>query len=312
MNAITTNSVFRDNTMLSSYKTCPRSFQLRHKFSFVPDKTAIPLVFGQCWHSAQDIIWSQAKNFNQEDLRKFAMLKFLETWEENGMPPELSLEDLERLKARTPMVGEEMILNYISQRWNILQSCEVLACEQPFAVPLPNVENTWYVGRLDKVIHHNGQTIVIEHKTTTDYKIDGGFKTAYIEGWDMDSQVKGYEYGAGLYFNAEQVWVDAALVHAKVHDKFRFIPVCHQRNMLDEWIVNTVEWVNRVEVDTARNFFPKNESSCSGKFGPCQFVDICRNCPEPEQLHGTPAGYKVEPWSPFETLGLQELIKEYP
>lgn len=305
----TTKSTFRDNTMLTSYKTCPRSFQLRHLFHFRPDRAATPLIFGSSWHAAMDTVWKNAREFNKVDLRKYATLKFLEEWEANGMSSELDLEAIERLSPRTPAVAEEMLANYIEQRWSVLTGCELIACEQPFAVPLPEVEDVWYVGRLDKVIQYNGQKLVIEHKTTTEYKIDGGFRQTYIEGWDMDSQVKGYEYAAGLYFGVEQVWIDAALVHKKVHDKFRFIPVSHQRPMLEEWLESTVEWVNRSERDTQRNYFPKSEWACVGKYGPCQFTDICRMCADPRVLEGVPEGYRVEEWTPFETLGLEKLIK---
>jgi hypothetical protein len=265
----------------------------------------MPLIFGSCWHSAMDTVWGNANSFNQTDLRKFATLKFLEKWEEEGMSAELTLEDIEKLEARTPSVAEEMLAHYIEQRWQILTHCEVVAIEQPFAVPLPGLTDTWYVGKLDKVIKYNGQTLIIEHKTTSDYKVDGGFKTAYIESWDSHGQIKGYEYGGSLYYGADQVWVDAALVHKKVHDKFRFIPVSHQRGMLDEWITGTVDWITKIESD---KLFSKNEESCFRKFGPCEFLDICRHCPEPKNLEGVPEGYKVEPWSPFETLGLDKLI----
>lgn len=275
-----------------------------------PDRAAVPLVFGSSWHASMDTVWKNAKDFNQRDLRAYAILKFLETWEAGGMDPNMDLEAIEKYSPRTPAVAEEMLLHYIDQRWSVLQNCELIACEQPFAVPLPGVKDVWYVGRLDKVIHHQGQILVIEHKTTSEYKIDGGFRQTYIEGWDMDSQVKGYEYGAALYFGAEQVWIDAALVHKKVHDKFRFIPVSHQRSMLDEWIRSTVEWVNRVEADRRVGYFPKNENSCVGKYGPCQFTDICRTCAEPEKLSEIPYGYIVEKWTPFETLGLDKIIKE--
>jgi hypothetical protein len=301
----TTASVFRDNTMLSGYKTCPRFFQLRHILNLRPDRAAMPLIFGSCWHSSMDIVWGNAKSFSQTDLRKFATLKFLEKWEEEGMSTELDLETIERLSPRTPSVAEEMLAHYIEQRWDILTRCEVIAIEQPFAVPLPGLTDTWYCGKLDKVIEYNGQKLIIEHKTTTEYKVDGGFKTQYIESWDSHGQIKGYEYGASLYYAAEAVWVDAALVHKKVHDKFRFVPVAHQRSMLDEWIDGTVDWVKKIDSDTK---FSKNEENCFGKFGPCMFLDVCRHCPEPRNLEGVPEGYKVEPWSPFETLGLDKLI----
>lgn len=303
------DSTFRDNTMLSTYKECPRKFQIRHLLHWRPAGTAAPLVFGSSWHAAMDTVWQHGQAYNQRDLREFAALTFKEKWVGEGFPEELDLPDLERLGARTPMVAEEMLKEYIEQRWRMIQGCEIIAVEQPFAVPLPGIQDVWYVGRLDKVLAYNGQKLIIEHKTTTEYKIDGGFKTTYIESWDMDSQVKGYEFGGGLYYDIEQVWVDAALVHKKVHDKFRFVPVQHTNTMLMEWVGNTVEWVRRLQHDISTGFFPKNEGACVGKYGPCANADICRTCDDPTKLGGVPERYVVEPWSPFDTLHLNKLIQ---
>jgi hypothetical protein len=114
------------------------------------------------------------------------------------------------------------------------------------------------------------------------------------------------------------VWVDAALVHKKVHDKFRLIPISHSYPLLQEWIFDTREWILRIQKDTSlwkdgsgnlpRGAFPKNENSCQGKFGSCPFLDICRSTSDPTELEETPAGYVREEWKPFETLGLAEII----
>jgi hypothetical protein len=200
----------------------------------------------------------------------------------------------------------------------MLRDATLVSCEQPFAVPIPGTEHTWYIGRLDKVIQTD-QIIALEHKTTTAYKMDGGFQTNYIEGWYSDSQVKGYQFGGGLYYpGLTQVWIDCALVHKKVHDAFRFVPVAHQFPLLEEFVGDTREWINRVELDTQaykaaggrlkEGVFPKNENSCMGKFGACTFLNICRTNSRPELLDAPPEGYMEEVWKPFETLGLSELI----
>jgi len=209
---------------------------------------------------------------------------------------------------------------YIDHRWQILQECELLASEQPFAVPMPHTEDVWYVGRLDKVIDFASQRLIIEHKTTTEYKKDGHFKIDYVEGWFSDSQVKGYQFGGGMFFEGTSaVWVDAALVHKSVHNGFRFIPVAHQFGLLDEWLTDTLEWIRRIEADTDRyqsegkltqGTFPKNEGSCYGKFGRCPFLDICRTTADPSQISEPPPGFKLDRWEPFDVLGLDKLIKE--
>lgn len=302
---------FFDNTMLSGYKGCPTFYQLRHVKGWRSEGTAMPLIFGLCWHDAMDIVWQHAKQLGKDELHVAAVAKFHETWAENGMPETPSMEELEKFGFRNPMVASEMLFNYIDQRWDMLQNCKLIACEQPFAVPMPGSQGVWYIGRLDKVIEFNGQQLVIEHKTTSEYKKDGGFKSAYLEGWFSDSQVKGYQFGAGLFYpGLKQVWVDCSLVHKTVHDKFRFVPVEHPFPILQEWIQDANEWIGRVRLDCEKNYFPKNENSCIGKFGPCPMLSICRTTNNPGLLAEPPAGYIVDRWSPFDILGLDKLLNK--
>lgn len=317
---ITKQSRFYDNTMLSSYKDCPRKYFLRHVLNWRAQGISDPLVFGLSWHSAMDVVWAQAKTHPRKDIAHNALAAFRLTWEEQGMPGDLTLEDIDRLSPRTPSIAAEMLVSYIDKRWGILQESVLVAGEQPFAVPLPGTEDTWYVGRLDKTLDHEGRLLVVEHKTTTEYKKDGGFKPSWVESWYSDSQVKGYQFGGGLFFpGLTQVWVDGALVHKIVHDAFRFVPVAHQFPLLQEWVDDTRQWVARVEHDTAKynaqgklgnGVFPKSENSCHGKYGPCPFLDICRTTPDPSQLDGPPGHYIEDRWEPFSVLNLDTLIKD--
>lgn len=307
-----TQAQYLDNTMLSGYKDCPRKYYLRHVLGWRSEGTAIPLVFGLSWHDAQDVVWKHAKAVPAKELEQLALAKFCETWEANGLPVEPGIEQLEWMGMRTPSVAHDMLHHYIETRWKMLQEAELLACEQPFAVPLPELPNVWYIGRLDKVVRYNGETLVIEHKTTTAYKKDGGFLSSYIEGWYSDSQCKGYQYGGALFFpGLTQVWVDAALVHKTVHNAFRFVPVAHQFNLLQEFLRDTVSWVNRINEDTIAEYFPKNENACMGKFGACTFLNICRTTSDPGALAGPPAGYMVDRWTPFDLLGIDQILTKH-
>lgn len=317
--SFTADASFFDNTMLGAYKECPRKYYLRHILGWRSEGLSAPLAFGLAWHAGQDIIWQHAKKIPPRELAQVALAAFMDTWTEQGMPENMTLEEIERLTPRTPGVAGEMYANYIEQRWSVLTSCELIACEQPFAVPLPQTEDIWYIGRLDKVAQIGVEKVVVEHKTTTEYKKDGGFRSTYVESWASDSQIKGYEFGAGMFFpGVRQVWVDAALVHKQVHNAFRFIPIAHQMPLLEEWLADTRSWVNRIlsETDTYADagllpgLFPKNENSCMGKYGACPFLNICRTTADPSKLNTPPAGYVKEFWKPFELLGLDKLIKE--
>ena len=319
MPELTRESHFYDNSMLSAYKECPRRYFLRHELGWRSEGTALPLAFGLAWHSGMDVVWEYARSTEHKELARAALAKFLDTWEEQGLPADLDVELQDRYAPRTPSTANEMFEHYIEARWPVLREMQLIASEQPFAVPLPG-SSVWYVGRLDKVIGYNGQKLVIEHKSTTAYKKDGGFTTDYVEGWFSDSQVKGYQFGGSLFFDGlDAVWVDAALVHRAVHDAFRFIPVAHGKVLLEEWLNDTLEWVRRVELDT-KNYkltgrleagaFPKNESSCFAKFGRCQFLDICRTVADPTVFSEPPPGYTEDRWAPFELLNLQKLIEK--
>src|SRR3990167_10876007 len=143
-------SQYYDNTMLSSYKDCPRKYFIRHNLGWRSQGISMPLTFGLAWHSAIDVVWQFAKQVPQAELPRLALAKFLETWEAQGLNPDPSLEDMELWKARTPGTAHEMLVQYIDQRWKLLQECDLLANEQPFAVPLPGTDNVWDIGQIGR------------------------------------------------------------------------------------------------------------------------------------------------------------------
>jgi len=309
---------FFDNTRLSAYKDCPRKYFLRHVMHWRGEGIATPLAFGGAWHAAMDIVWKYGATLTPDELQTAAMANFLEKWTEEGLPAELDVDQTQAYTPRTPSIAAEMVANYIEDRARYLQGSEVIAVEQPFAVPLPNMPATWYVGRLDKMIGWQGQTLALEHKTTALYRKEGYFPMDWVQSWYNDAQVKGYEYGAGLYYpKFDGVWIDGALCHKTVHNGFKFIPVHHSVDLVVEWLHDAEQWVERINRDTilfeqyghlAPGTFPKNENSCFGKYGVCPYLDVCRTRADVDKGEAPPIGYIVEVWNPFETLGLSEII----
>ncbi len=313
---------YYDNTQLGDYKKCPRYYYLRHVRGWRSKGTSPALIFGLCWHAAMDIIWRGYKKVPRAALIDTAMAAFEGEWIEQGMKPfsELGLQDLEILGARTPMNAKEMLHHYCDKREAILRDSTLIAAERPFAVPIyQDRDDVWYIGRRDKDIRYNGDAIVIEHKTTSEYKVDGGFKTQYIEGWNPNSQCEGYLFAANIELgNVRYVWVDAALVHKKVHDQFRFIPVSALTANLDNWLWEARDWISRIESEKERladeapsrvvmGAFPRNTDQCHGKYGLCPYLNICRGFSNPDNLSEPPHGYIYDPWHPFEILKIAEL-----
>ena len=328
MTAITRKSTHFDNTKVSTYKECPRKYFIRHVLDWTIsgvdiDGTALTLkapalVFGGAWHEGMDAIWGN-QGYSAGEKTDLAMVAFLKHWQENGYDPQPSLEEQELLKARTPGIAHEMFYNYTIVREKMLEECEVVGIEQPVAMPFPNLDDTWYIGKLDKVFRWNGLHVG-EHKTTTAYAIKGNFQPDWTDSWGSSSQVKGYQMLGTMYHpDLQDVWVDGALVHKKVHDAFKFVPVSHSLFLLTEWIVDTGRWIENIQLelaeykevgDLSKGTFRRNEDSCFGKYSRCPFLNICSTCSDPSKLKDVPYGYKIEKWEPFDELGIDRLTNK--
>lgn len=304
---------YYDNTRLSDYKDCPRYYYLRHKMHLVPDRIAKALIFGLSWHEAMDIVWAMVKQ-NKDDKKIVykAMEAFKACWEENELEFDIPPEKIDWYLPRTPMIAVEMLYNYVEQRRSFIEDCEIEAIEQPFAVELGGgYEGFRYVGRLDKRVWHrtNGH-LVIEHKTTTAYAKASGFRADYISSWSPNSQVDGYSHSGNVLAGGKLkgVWIDAALVHKTVHDKFKFIPIDRAIIQLNEWLKETREWIDRVEGEEVDPKYPKNTGRCHGKYGTCIYKDICQYKLNPithsEESYDK---FKVEKWEPFKVLELEKI-----
>lgn len=312
-----------DNTRVSAFRFCPRSFYFRHVRHWCPEDTKIWLTFGSCWHAAMDSMWSMAaEGASEKDTIEDSYRCFVNEWVDRGEkhPSKMSIEDLEDLAPRTPQIAKEMLHAYYRKRENILASSsfELVAVEQPFAVPLdPNDPTRQYVGRLDKVFRFERELRIAEHKTTTAYRKDGYFRSDFLDSFSPNSQVDGYQYAAApLYENKlRSIWIDAALVHRTVHDGFKFIAIDRGDSALDSWLWETHHWIDQIELnkealqEEARTMgpylaaFPRNTSNC----GQCAFRDPCRALSNPHKQEKPPVGFKYEPWSPFSEIALEKI-----
>lgn len=319
-----------DNTRIQEFRRCPRFFFFRHilhwKLSSVSE---LALIFGGGWHAAMDVMWTEiAEGINEHQATQDSWEAFCEHWVKNGMdePGEIDMERSKELAPRTPMIAREMLGAYYDRRVQAIREVEILEVERSFAVPLsPHDPTLFYVGRIDKVVRpRKGAVRGIEHKTTTAMRLSyrPGSKTGeqriagpFLDSFSPNSQVDGYAYALHLLYpnDRSDIWVDAALVHAKGED-FQFIPVERRMSQLDSWLYDTHRWIEQIETEKQRladvkpsdpfmAAFPKNTNSCFDFNRPCPFLDLCKARPNPMSYGEAPPGYKVEIWNPLEHLG---------
>lgn len=312
-----------DNSMLQDYRKCHRYYYLRHERDWTSAEERRPLIFGAAWHAAMAVIWQGFGKLSEDKLLALAYQAFMDTWVEEGGPREMTLQVIEKWEPRTPMVAQEMLINYVRDRASILEKMKVLSVEQPFAVPVfADRSDIWLIGRKDVRAIIGGQRRLVEHKTTTAYKKDGGFKSDFLDSFSPNSQLETYLFSesVGEKNPCQEIWVDAALVHKQVHDKFKFIPVSYATEAMDAWLWETRDWVTRILSEYERldagtgaathmTAFPRNDWACQGKYGACQFLPICRSIPNPSKLKAPPEGFVVDHWEPFDVLHLDKIME---
>ena len=320
---------YYDNTRLSTHEICPRKFYFRHRRHLRPATLQAPLVFGSAWHSGMDVIWPGAKSdLSDTELAEAALFAFNKEWVNRGLPhvSDMTPEQLDEVGFRNAGVALDMFYSYVDQRRDFIRKLEVDYVELPFAVPLdPDDETLFYIGKMDKLVTWEGAKWCIEHKTTSEYKKDGGFRASFLEAFSPNSQIDGYDHGNHMLHSnqAKGVLVDGALVHKSVHDKFCFIPVERDILMLEAWLWEANEKVKRIEADDialekvrkdggAANenilrAFPKRTTSCHIYNG-CEYRGVCKMVTNPENVADDQfKGFIVDPWEPFDLLGLAKI-----
>ncbi len=309
---------FFDNTKIGAYKRCPRSYYFRHVRHWAREKISINLAFGGAWHEVLDKLYPDMyAGTDAKEIVERGLDIFTAYMAENGFPP--NAFDLETI--HTPGLFSEMLFNYIKARRHLFRETELLATERPFAVPLGESTDIYYIGRHDKRILWKDKVYVVEHKTTSSYSKASKISPRYIESFSPNGQIDGYAYSGRIIYGEvfKGVLVDIALVHKLVHDGFQIVPIERQMSMLNSWLWETIRWADQI-VDEMRVYraikdrdvpflmcFPKNTEQCSMYAG-CVWKDLCRSVANPESLTDPPDGFIEQVWEPFDLEKIKAII----
>jgi len=300
----------------------------RHEFHWTPKGSKVALIFGGAWHAALEVIWANWGKVPKGELARRSFGAFLQHWCGEGMPApgDMDYEMQKELSPRTPGRGMEMIVAYIDKRAKDGAEFEVIAIEKPFIVPLdPNDDTLFYIGRIDKIVKRWNKIYGLEHKTSSEYRKGGPFRSIFLDSFSPNSQVDGYLYALHMLYPGKVggVWVDAALVH-NVEEGFVFIPVEKQFDHLDSWLYDTRWWIDQLEQEKLRlleeqqrekrskylRAFPKRTNACRDFGALCPYLDLCKAWPNPVG-QPLPPGFIESKWNPMDHIkGLEQLTEE--
>jgi len=308
--------IFLDNSRLSEFKKCPRAFFFSYLRHFKPAKVQLPLDFGTSWHAAMDEFYHlyYEKEVRGPDLAAKAMEAFNAKWAELGHPLVIPLNMKEEYGFRNPGTAREMLFGYLDHWAAFLSQHELVAIEQPFAIPIdPDNGRLFYVGRIDKILRRksNGLVIGVEHKTSSMYSKEYGFQYKVTEKFSIDSQVEGYSIFLRHKYpkQFEGVYVDLALLHANRFDVFTHVPVIRSGALTDQFIEDSLFYIDSLLRCNEDGFFPKNApGGCETPYGFCDYHPICKFAADPMNIEEPPDKFKRAPWEPFSFDELKSII----
>ena len=299
-----------DNTALSNFKTCQKKYDLFINQGVVPLDTSEPLAFGIALHAGREkyqlLRMSGVPHLNASD---DAVTRFKEVWD-NEMPARMKGPN-KVSDRRGKNNGARLLIGYLGKYGEFTKPLHI---EVPFAVHLgqsPGGEDVIISGIIDEICEYNGQTYVLDLKTSS-YEPDGRFFSSF----HTSAQMMGYVYCveetlgipiAGAMIHA--VWVrsigSAKPRKVPLPDHFRADVITYTPEQLDEWKRNTLFTVDDIKTAESRNYFRFDWDNACKNYGGCEYRKICGATPLIRQQI-IANDFKRSTWNP---LGADRVVK---
>lgn len=307
-----------DSHSLSTYKTCPRKYQLSIIEGWRHKRTGYHLKFGIHFTDAVDRYdklradGPQAGLGHEEALRTVVGLALIDTWEtyEDGTEGPWISGDPKNTKTRYTLIRS--IVWYLDQfgerdpaRTLVLEDGRV-ASELSFRYeldwgPLQDVAGPVqpYVlcGHLDRVCEFTGETFIMDRKTTGSTVGD-----YYFDQYEPNNQITFYTVAGQIILGTlvKGVIIDAVQT-AVGFSRFARGVTYRTQAQLSEWLRDLQIWLEQAEKDAMNRYWPMNDTACFG----CEFNrhdgKICAKDPAVRQSFLEANFTQESPWNPLQT-----------
>lgn len=288
-----------DSTTFRALMKCPRYYYYTYVEGWQPKRGKPALEFGILFHATLELYDKlMAKGISHEEAQlhatRYALVK---SWDS-------ILRDIEdRKRDRLAFVRacvwymehfkEDPIESYI------LQDGEP-AIELSFRIAMPlkaqTNEEYIYCGHLDKVGRLQGDTYVIDRKST-----GGQFSDNYFNKFNTDAQMSGYNMGARILLQDKThgVIIDAAQLLVSGVRFARSITTRHE-DQITEFMGDLTTWLKMAEQFAVLDYWPHNWDSCD-KYGKCDFCNVCSKPESTRQIWLRDEFEQQDLWNPLES-----------
>ena len=295
-----------DSTSIKLAETCLRKYQYKMIDGYQPARKSVHLLFGGWYASALEHYYgyTAAGMSSDEALLEVVGETLIETWEyesdEAGDPipgTGAPWQSDHNTKTRENLI--RTIVWYIDQfgdddsMQTVILSDGKPAVEHSFRLEADN--GIILCGHLDRLVEYGGKPYIQDQKTT------GSTITGrYFDGFNPDTQMSLYTFAGRAIFGlpVKGIVIDAAQI-AVGFSRFERGFTFRDDASLTEWYDDSMYHIERAQVATRENHFPKNAASC-GNYGGCEFHNICSHSPTVREQFLKGDFVQGKRWDPLE------------
>jgi hypothetical protein len=264
------------------------------------------LNFGTSGHKALEHRYKACLNQAVSPQVEDEQIRILETFFATNPPPE---DEYRNLNWAIELFVKKYNKHYSSEPFSVLlDENQKPLVELPFTVPLATIGDVSviYMGRIDLPVLWDDQVFILDHKTTS--MLGQGF-------WDdlrVSPQQIGYAWAfwkltgrcpAGFCVNA--IRTKQAPVKPK-NGIDAWWSECYERSkeflsidQYNEWEENLIKLVEEYLFHENKSYFPMKKKWCCGKYGRCQYYEVCTTNRESRDMMLQSSMYVDNDWSPL-------------
>lgn len=270
-----------DSHMLSDFQRCAQLGKFAHIEGYRPNQQSGGLDRGTHWHKLMELRNQGIMN----NTPWMATLGFANTYL------------IENLTDKTEAPFYLRKLMEYDTKWSPTEkNLKILGTEVGFSKVLWSNDQIRFIyeGKIDLLCEIDGMKIVVDHKTQ-----HPGFSSERYNLFPHSNQFLGYCWASKF----KHVMIDYTTWSDKETDR------TYRRNLhpisseiTNRWKEDTIKWYWKILSYIRFNDFSLNRAVCDGKYGICQFADICAYADNPalQQLKLN-SGFTKEPrWEPWE------------
>lgn len=275
-----------DSTSLGWLKECPRKYQYHMIDGWIGRGESVHLEYGILYHEALEQYDKERHLGADHDEAVRCVVKDLmvHTWRD-GKPwrnsIDLSADDKVSLKSRENLI--RTVVWYLDKFRNDPAKTKthpgtglpMVELHFQFSIDSKSGHEYDLCGYLDRVVEFQGETFVMDRKTTT-----STLGSYYFDQYDPDNQMSLYTVASRVAFKTavRGVIVDAAQI-AVGFSRFVRSFIYKTPDQIDEWMRDLAVWLKMAEMYATERYWPQNDKSCH-KYGGCPFRGICSKSPQ--------------------------------